>query len=89
MNTPDSEVERSMLTLLKRRAPESSICPSEVARDLASDESTWRALMPLVREVAARLARDGAVSITQGGVALNPDAIGRGPIRLIRGPKFE
>ena len=75
-------VERTLLALASRRAPK-SICPSEVARTLASDEIGWRALMPVVRAVAVRLAHGGHVSITRGGQALDPDAIDGGPIRII------
>ena len=45
-------VEAEIFELLARRAPGASICPSEVARALASAPSDWRALMPQVREVA-------------------------------------
>jgi len=77
-----------MQDMLRRRAATASICPSDVARALVSDEDGWRALMPSIRHVAERLARDGKVSITQGGATLNPDSVSRGPIRLRRGPKF-
>jgi hypothetical protein len=40
--------------------------------------------MPSVRDVAVRLAREGTIDITQGGVPLDPDAPLRGAIRLRR-----
>ncbi|WP_408155488.1 DUF3253 domain-containing protein [Paraburkholderia strydomiana] len=40
-----------MRALPGRRAPPASICPSDVARRLAADESGWRALMSVVRPV--------------------------------------
>jgi hypothetical protein len=83
-----TDIERCIMELLNARAATSSICPSEVARALARDEDAWRALMPSVREVAARLARAGSIRITQGSVTLHPDRIDHGPIRLRRGPKF-
>jgi hypothetical protein len=83
-----TDIERCMMKLLRERAATSSICPSEVARALASDESEWRALMPPIREIAARLAREGKIRITQGETTLHPDRIDHGPIRLRRGPKF-
>ncbi|WP_079520343.1 MULTISPECIES: DUF3253 domain-containing protein [Rhodanobacteraceae] len=80
------DIEATIIQLLSRRAPEASICPSDVARALAEDEAAWRALMPQVREVAATLARRGRVVITQGAERLSPDDIDRGPVRLRRGP---
>ncbi|SAK52385.1 hypothetical protein AWB76_01700 [Caballeronia temeraria] len=88
MTVSDLDIEHCMLDLLGRRAASASICPSDVARALAGDEDAWRALMPPVRRVAARLAREGSVLISQRDAVLHPDAVGRGPIRLRRGPKF-
>ncbi|WP_081996553.1 DUF3253 domain-containing protein [Luteibacter sp. 9133] len=80
------DIEATIIQLLGRRAPEASICPSDVARALAADEAAWRALMPQVREVAAALARSGRVVITQGAERLSPEDVDRGPVRLRRGP---
>jgi hypothetical protein len=88
MSVSASDIERCLLALLASRAADKSICPSEVARALASDEAQWRAAMPSVRDVAAKLARRGIVLITQGGETLHPDRISHGPIRLRRGAKF-
>jgi Protein of unknown function (DUF3253) len=88
MTVSNPEIEHVLLDLLGRRAAAASICPSDVARALAGDEAEWRALMPSVRQVAARLARDGRLLITQGSTTLNPDQIDHGPIRLRRGPHF-
>jgi hypothetical protein len=82
------DIENCLLELLSRRAESSSICPSDVARTLAEDEAAWRALMPSVRRVAASLAREGCIAITQGDVTLDPSSIDQGPIRLRRGEKF-
>jgi hypothetical protein len=59
------EIERVTLDLLYERKPETTICPSEVARALAADE--WRSLMPAVRDVAARLSASGRLTVTRGG----------------------
>ncbi len=88
MNIDDTTIERCMMKLLAGRSPESSICPSDVARSLASDETAWRALMPAVRKVAARLAEAGIVRITRGELTLSADETGHGPIRLRRGRGF-
>ena len=88
MTHSERSIEDCLLELLSQRAESSSICPSDVARTLESDETAWRALMPSIRQVAARLARDERIIITQGDVTLDPASIDHGPIRLRRGPKF-
>jgi hypothetical protein len=84
----DGDIAADILDQLARRAADSSICPSEVARSLA-DGVAWRALMPRVREVAATLRDQGRLRITRGGVDVTPAALHRGAIRLARGPGFE
>ncbi|MBS79664.1 DUF3253 domain-containing protein [Variovorax sp. Varisp41] len=74
-------VEAEIFELLARRAPGASICPSEVARALASAPSDWRALMPQVREVAQELALRRRLLVTRKGARV--EAMGQGgPIRL-------
>ena len=70
-------------TLVAAR-PAGSVCPSEVARKAAEDLGTpgWRDLMPLVRDVARGLAKDGEITVRRKGVVLDPDHLGEGPIRL-------
>jgi hypothetical protein len=63
--------------------PGASLCPSEIARALAPAEGAWRALMPEIRAVAARLAAAGDLRVTQRGRPVDPLAV-RGPIRLSR-----
>jgi hypothetical protein len=79
-------LQAAMLALLERRRPESSICPSEVARAVATDGHDWRPLMPLVRDAACGLALRGMISITRGSLPVALESIDRGPIRLRRGP---
>jgi hypothetical protein len=88
MTIDDTTIERRMMKLLAERRAESSICPSDVARSLATDEDAWRALMPAVRKVAARLAEAEVVRITRGDVTLSAGEIDHGPIRLRRGRGF-
>lgn len=71
----------AILALLAKRGPTSSICPSDVARTIAASTS-WRSWMPLVRQVAADLARAGAVRITSGQSTCDPDADWSGPVRI-------
>jgi len=75
-------LERTILELLARRAPTSSICPSEAARAVAGEED-WRQLMAPAREAARRLVSAGEVEVTQGGEQVDPVSA-RGPIRIRR-----
>jgi hypothetical protein len=82
----DMAIAQAIEALLSARAPGASICPSDAVRSLRADE--WRPLMPAIRRVAATLARQGRLRITQGGRAVSADEIDaqrlRGPIRLRR-----
>lgn len=80
-DVPDSQVEHCIIDLVHKRGPGKTICPSEVARLLVEDENAWRTLMPRVREVAARLAVEGKIKVTQKGAAVNA-LEAKGPIRL-------
>jgi len=72
-------------TLLRRRKPESTICPSDAAR-VAGGEG-WRDAMDAARAVAARLAADGLIEVRQRGVRVDP-ATATGALRLARGPAW-
>jgi hypothetical protein len=75
----------TMRTLLRHRAAEATICPSDAAR--VAGGTSWRDLMDEARSVAAELARDGVVVVRQHGHDVDPaDAVG--PIRLARGPRW-
>ena len=78
----DQTIEHRLLALLDGRDEASSICPSEVARALSDDESTWRGLMARVREVAATLQDAGRIRITRGDTAVTRSTLEDGPIRL-------
>ena len=77
----DERLEQAILSLLARRDPASTICPSEVARALGGE--TWRDLMEPVRAAARRLVVARQVEITQGGEVVDQDQV-RGPIRIRR-----
>ncbi len=64
-------------TLVEQRS-NGSVCPSDVARVIGG--RGWRGLMPLVRDVARRMADEGSILITQGGRPVQGTV--RGPIRL-------
>ena len=82
MSPTDAQVRDAIVALLRNRAPQATICPSEAARALAPDD--WRPLMPQVRAVAVALAKAGALDIRSGGRTLPPDQPLHGPIRLAR-----
>ncbi len=66
------------LTLLARRAPDASVCPSEVARAIAAD---WRGAMPAVHAAIDELVRDGLIRLSWKG---RPMATRSGPYRISR-----
>lgn len=84
----DADIAAAILALLKARNPAGergaagrSICPSEAARALETEDAAWRALMPDIRRVAARLAEQGLIEATQRGAPVDAERA-RGPIRL-------
>ncbi|WP_239177796.1 DUF3253 domain-containing protein, partial [Actinoplanes octamycinicus] len=78
-------VAAAIRVLLRHRAADSSICPSEAAR-VAGGES-WRDLMDVVREVAAELSGEGTVVVRQKGAEVDVTTA-TGPVRLARGPAW-
>ncbi|WP_309101902.1 DUF3253 domain-containing protein [Microbacterium sp.] len=79
------ERSRAAIHALVRKRSESSICPSDVARIVGGEGESWRRRMPDVRRVAADMAREGEVVITQKGKVVDLDEA-RGPVRISRGP---
>ena len=75
----DVALEDAIILLLKQRARSATICPSEAARLLESEE--WRPLMERTRRAARRLVGQGRLEILQGGRVVDPSTA-RGPIRL-------
>lgn len=73
------DLERRILELLASRAATSTICPSDVARQVAPDD--WRPLMDPVRDAAQRLVDRGVVEITQKGEVVELATV-KGPIRI-------
>jgi hypothetical protein len=66
------------LSLLERRAPGATICPSEVARAIAED---WRGAMPAVHAAIDELIGDGLVRLSWKGQQLGARS---GPYRIRR-----
>lgn len=71
-------IESALLTLLDERGT-ATACPSEAARRIGGEN--WRAEMPRVREVAARLQAAGRIDAYQRGRPIDITTA-RGPIRL-------
>lgn len=78
MNPSRKSVEREIRAQVIHRGAGKTICPSQVARALASD---WRDLMNPVRQAAAEMAMRGEIVVTQKGVAVDAQTA-QGPIRL-------
>ena len=75
----DPKIRDCILALARKRGPDKSLCPSEVARDLSPED--WRWLMTDVRRVAASLVKEKLVVATQFGNRVDPlDA--KGHIRI-------
>lgn len=73
-------------SLLRRRAPESTICPSEVARIVASP--SWRANMEVIRSELDSLVRAGELERRQRGRPIPVEPPPTGPVRYGRGARF-
>jgi hypothetical protein len=75
----EASLEEAMMALLRARGPDKTICPSEAARQVSPND--WRALMDTTRAVAARLASEGRIEVTQQGQPIDLSSA-RGPVRL-------
>lgn len=80
----EDEAQAAALGLLARRAAGATVCPSEVARALASaaGKADWRGEMPAVHAAVDRMVKAGLVRLSWKGTVLH----GRdGPYRIGRG----
>ena len=71
-------IRTCILEKTAQRGQRKTICPSEVARALDSDN--WRELMPAVREQGRQLAAKGKIWVMQKGQRVDPHEA-KGPIR--------
>ncbi|MEO9199523.1 MAG: DUF3253 domain-containing protein, partial [Antricoccus sp.] len=78
MNATDQALEEAIRDLLSQRAQAATICPSEAARAVGSDDVAWRDLMEPARRAARRLVDAGEVVIVQGGRVVDPSTA-KGP----------
>lgn len=77
-------VSRAVLAALAQRSASATVCPSEVARSLASARSTpeeWRDLMPVVHSAVDELLGQGAIELSWKG---KPMPVRSGPYRISR-----
>ena len=79
--TSDWAISRAIDDLLDQGPPGSTICPSQVARELGGE--SWRELMPRVREVATERAQANELEFRRGEERVDPRN-SRGSIRLGR-----
>ncbi len=77
----NAAIEDRIFGLLAKRHEGATICPSEVARALVSENGRWRELMPQVRQAAQALAQNEQLDVTRRGVPVDATSRG-GPIRL-------
>jgi hypothetical protein len=85
LNATDLALEQQIIDLLRVRARDASICPSEAVRALFSDG--WQPHMEAARQAARRLVAREMIEITQQGKRVDPSTA-KGPIRLRRGKEF-
>jgi hypothetical protein len=78
----DRKLEETILTLLDERGRGKTICPSDAAREVGTEDA-WRDLMEPARRAARRLVAAGEVVVTQGGHVVDPSTA-RGAIRIRR-----
>ncbi len=84
MTVPDDRqgaLRQAILDIARMRGTRKSLCPSEAARAVAGQNGDWRGLMNDTRAVAADLAHEGHIEITQKNMIVD-SADARGPIRL-------
>ncbi len=74
-----ASIAEAILSLLSQRGPGKTICPSEAARQVRPDD--WRRLVDATRAVAAQLASQGRIEVTQRGQVIDITSA-RGPVRL-------
>jgi hypothetical protein len=78
-NPDDAQIRDTILTLVNARGAGKTICPSEAAKEL--DSENWRSLLSKVRRTAQAMAKEDRIAIYRKGKPIEPDAI-KGVIRL-------
>ena len=65
-------IDAVLRALLRSRGPGRSICPSDIARLVGG--TTWRTLLPIVRDRAVKMAEDGELEIVRRGRVVKTNA---------------
>lgn len=81
MSAKSHRIAEEILALVEKRGALKSICPSDVARSIFSDDD-WQDEMDSVRAVAQDLSDRGLIKVTQRGKVVKNVLEARGPIRL-------
>jgi hypothetical protein len=82
----DERISATTRALLRHRASTSTICPSDVARAVASPD--WRAAMDAVRRVGAGMAAARELLVSRRGEPVEVPETARGPVRYGRSTGF-
>ena len=82
-----TRIAAAMRTMLRKRDPDATVCPSDIARIVGGDD--WREAMESVRSVAEVLRTSQQVEIRQQGETVPVGNLVTGPIRIGRGSHFE
>lgn len=77
----DGRIGAKIAEMLSARRPEATLCPSEVARALAGEDSDWRARMEEVHSAVDGLVAAEAVRLSWKGAAMT---VRGGPYRIGR-----
>jgi hypothetical protein len=75
-----ARIGATVLALARHRAPDSTICPSDVARAVGGTH--WRDLMGPVRDVVRILADRDEITVEQRGREVPKGTAWKGPIRI-------
>ena len=79
LQTKNEIIRVQFMELARKRGPEKTFCPSEIARQV--EPHNWRARMEEIRSVGQELVADDFLLCTQKGNPVDPEAA-MGPIRL-------
>jgi Protein of unknown function (DUF3253) len=74
----DARITAEILRQTAQAGPDSSICPTEVARALAP---VWWPLLADVRRAAQRLAAEARIDILRKGRPVPPEQVKSGPVK--------
>lgn len=81
----DNLIKEKIIEMASGRAPDKTVCPSEIARELFPAD--WRKHMEAVRSSAIELHQKGIVTITQKGIPVDIAHI-KGPVRIKYNERF-